>query len=67
MIRILAALTILTLPTALAAQDDAAIIEDVVNSHILPRFEMLAERSDHLAAIAPVSYTHLTLPTSDLV
>jgi len=52
MIRILAALTILTLPTALAAQDDAAIIEDVVNSHILPRFERLAERSDHLADIA---------------
>lgn len=52
MTRLFLSLLVVLMPFAAAAQDASAKITDVVEHHILPRFDALSETADHLADMA---------------
>lgn len=61
MTRISLAIVAMTIPISAMAETPSAVIEGIVNEHILPRFETLAQTADVLSDTAATDCT----PTSD--
>lgn len=61
MTRISLAVVAMTIPISAMAETPSAVIEDIVNEHILPRFETLAETTEALSDTAATDCN----PTSD--